>query len=111
MELIEMKPLLIAVVVGIACGSAAAYAAQKSISQKDKAFSETEVTIKVGDDVVFVNDDNITHNILSNSAGNAFNLGSQAPGATVSYAFKNAGEVDVGCGIHPRMKLKVNVTN
>jgi plastocyanin len=106
-----MKPLVIAVVVGIACGSGAAYAAQKSISQKDKAFSDTEVSIKVGDEMVFVNDDSITHNILSSSAGNTFNLGSQAPGVTVSYAFKNAGEVDVGCGIHPRMKLKVTVIN
>ena len=106
-----MKPLVIAVVVGIACGSGAAYAAQKSISQKDKAFSDTEVSIKVGDEIVFVNDDSITHNILSNNAGNTFNLGSQAPGVTVSYAFKNAGEVDVGCGIHPRMKLKVTVSN
>ena len=106
-----MKPVVIAVVVGIACGSGAAYAAQKSISQKDKAFSDAEVSIKVGDEIVFVNDDSITHNILSNNAGNTFNLGSQAPGVTVSYAFKNAGEVDVGCGIHPRMKLKVTVSN
>jgi plastocyanin len=106
-----MKPLVVAVVVGIACGSVTAYAAQKSIVQKDKAFSETEVTIKIGDEIVFVNDDNITHNILSNSAGNTFNLGSQAPGVAASYAFKNAGEVDIGCGIHPRMKLKVTVTN
>jgi plastocyanin len=106
-----MKPISIAVAVGIVCGSVTAYAAQKSISQKDKAFSETELTIKVGDEIVFVNDDSITHNILSNSAGNTFNLGSQAPGVTVSYAFKNAGEVDVGCGIHPRMKLKVTVSN
>ena len=106
-----MKPLSIAVVAGIVCGSVTAYAAQKSISQKDKAFSETELTIKVGDEIVFVNDDSITHNILSNSAGNTFNLGSQAPGVSVSYTFKSAGEADVGCGIHPRMKLKVNVTN
>lgn len=106
-----MRLLGIAVVVGIACGSVAAYAAQRSISQKDKAFSETEVTIKIGDEIVFVNDDNITHNILSSSAGSSFNLGSQAPGTTASYKFMNAGEVDVGCGIHPRMKLKVMVTN
>jgi plastocyanin len=111
MELTAMKRLRITVVVGMVCGSVTAYAAQKSIAQKDKAFSETEVTIKADDDIVFVNDDNITHNILSNSAGNTFNLGSQAPGVTASYTFKNAGEVEVGCGIHPRMKLKVNVTN
>ncbi len=106
-----MRPLGIAVVVGLVCGLVAAYAAQRTISQKDKAFSKSEITIKVGDEIVFANDDNITHNILSNSAGNTFNLGAQQPGSTVKYAFMNAGEVEVGCGIHPRMKLKVTVTN
>jgi plastocyanin len=106
-----MRSVGIAVVVGVVCGSVAAYAAQRMVSQKDKVFSETEVTIKVGDEIVFTNDDNITHNILSNSAGNTFNLGAQPPGSTVTYAFMNVGEVEVGCGIHPRMKLKVTVTN
>lgn len=106
-----MKSLSIAVVVGIACGSVTAYAAQRSISQKDKAFSETEVAIKIGDVIAFINDDGFTHNLLSNSVGNTFNLGTQAPGSTTSYTFKNAGEVDVGCAIHPRMKLKVTITN
>jgi plastocyanin len=106
-----MKPLSIAVVVGIGLGSVTAYAAQRSIAQKDKAFSETEVAIKVGDEIAFVNDDSITHNILSNSGGNTFNLGTQAPGTTASYTFKTAGEVEVSCAIHPRMKLKVTVTN
>jgi plastocyanin len=106
-----MKPLSIGVAVGFACWSVTAYAAERSISQKDKAFSETEVTIKVGDEIVFVNDDSITHNIQSNTAGSTFNLGAQAPGSKTSYTFKTAGEVDVGCVIHPRMKLKVTVTN
>ncbi|HLI99922.1 MAG TPA: plastocyanin/azurin family copper-binding protein [Bradyrhizobium sp.] len=106
-----MKPLGVAIVIGVTCGSIAAYAAQRTIVQKDKAFSEAEVTIKAGDEIVFTNEDSIPHNILSNSAGNAFNLGLQQPGSGVTYAFKSPGEVEIGCGIHPRMKLKVTVTN
>ena len=106
-----MKLLSIAVAAGVISGSIAAYAAERSISQKDKAFSETEATIKAGDSITFVNDDTISHNILSSSATNAFNLGVQAPGSSTSYTFKTAGDVDVGCAIHPKMKLKVTVTN
>ena len=106
-----MKPLRIAMVLAFACGSFTAYAAQRSISQKDKAFSETEVSIKVGDAITFVNDDQISHNIMSNSAGSTFNLGAQTPGSSTAFTFKNAGIVDISCAIHPRMKLKVTVTN
>ena len=106
-----MKPISIAMVLAFACGSFTAYAAQRSISQKDKAFSESETSIKIGDTITFVNDDNISHNIMSNSAGNTFNLGAQSPGSSTSFTFKSAGSVEISCAIHPRMKLKVTVNN
>jgi plastocyanin len=105
-----MKPFTVAVLVAFAAGSVAAYAAQ-SISQKGKAFSAAEITVKAGESVTFVNDDTVTHNVMSTTAGNAFNLGPQAPGASTPATFKSAGEVMVGCAIHPHMKLKVTVTN
>lgn len=106
-----MKSFGIALLLAFACGTLTAYAAQKSISQKDRNFSETAVTIKRGDAITFVNDDSIVHNIMSTSAGNAFNLGAQTPGSSTPFTFKNAGEVEIGCAIHPRMKMKVTVTN
>jgi plastocyanin len=106
-----MKMMTVAVLIAFAGGCAAALAAERSIMQKGRVFSESAVSIKKGDSLTFVNDDNIAHNILSTTAGNEFNLGSQAPGTSTPVNFKTAGEVTVLCAIHPRMKLVVNVAD
>ena|SRR5262249_4149996 len=92
------------------CGGViGAMAADHIIGQKGKVFSETEVTLKVGETLVYVNDDNIVHNIFSTTAGNEFNLGTQEPGASVPVTFKAPGDVKVICAIHPRMQMTVKV--
>lgn len=106
-----MKLMTVAALVAFAGGCAAAFAADRAISQKGRVFSESAVSIKKGDALTFVNDDNIAHNILSTTAGNEFNLGSQAPGTSTPVTFKAAGEVTILCAIHPRMKLVVNVAD
>lgn len=79
------------------------------ISQKDKTFSQDNVSLKVGDSISFVNDDNITHNVYSRSKGHRFDIGAQQPGSAEEHQFSAPGEVKVRCAIHPRMKLTVNV--
>jgi len=103
-----LASLTIAIVAGLSAG---AMAANLSISQKGRAFSAESVTIKKGESVTFVNDDTVPHNIVSTSAGNEFNLGSQPPGAATDVTFKQAGDVQVICAIHPRMKMTVQVTD
>ena len=94
------------------CGCCAAtFAAERSISQKGRIFSETSIAIKRGDIVTFVNDDNVTHNVLSMDPGNEFNIGAQAPGVATPVTFDKAGHFAVLCAIHPRMKLQVRVNN
>jgi plastocyanin len=83
-------------------------AAQHVVSQKAKAFSATTLTVKQGDEVVFKNEDDVTHNLFSNTKGFEFNL-TQAPGNTSSYAFKGEGTAEVRCAFHPKMKLTVTV--
>ena len=100
--------IAIAVLAGVSVG---ALAAERTIGQKDRAFSEPELAINRGDTVVFVNDDNVTHNILSNSSAQPFNLGSQAPGASTPVKFDKSGEILVLCAIHPRMRMKIKVSN
>jgi len=90
--------------------SAGALAANLTISQKGRTFSSENVTLKKGGTLTFMNDDSIPHNIMSTSAGNEFNLGSQPPGASTDVTFKEAGDVLVICAIHPRMKMTVKVT-
>lgn len=90
--------------------SVGALAANLTITQKGRVFSSESITIKKGESLTFVNDDTVPHNIFSTSKGNEFNLGSQTPGASTDVTFKEAGEVQVICAIHPRMKMTVNVT-
>ena len=91
--------------------TAFAYAADATIRQKGKVFSSESMTIKKGDSLTFLNDDSIAHNIMSTSKGNEFNLGAQQPGAATPVTFKSAGDVQVICAIHPRMKMSVKVTD
>jgi plastocyanin len=80
-----------------------------TVTQKNREFSTTEITIKPGESVVFKNDDEVTHNVFSTSKANAFTIKVQAPGASSSVDFKEEGVTDVRCAIHPKMKLAVTV--
>ena len=100
------------VLAGLILGSltAAAFAATQVIHQQGRVFSSESVSIKKGEALTFLNDDNIPHNIASTSKGNEFNLGSQPPGTSVDVTFKEAGDTLVICAIHPRMKMMVKVS-
>jgi plastocyanin len=86
-----------------------AHATEVVIDQHDKQFSETSVTINVGDSVKFVNQDDIVHDVHSETEGYEFDLGAQKPGSETSYTFDKPGNVKVRCAIHPKMKLDVTV--
>jgi plastocyanin len=91
--------------------SVGALAGNQMIHQQGRVFGPENVSIKKGDQLTFVNDDTVPHNIISTSKGNEFNLGSQPPGTSTDVTFKEAGDVQVICAIHPRMKLMVKVTD
>jgi len=105
-----MHKLAAVTIVVLAGLSAGALAANLTITQKGRLFSSESVTIKKGDAVTFVNDDTVPHNIVSTSKGNEFNLGSQPPGAATDVTFKEAGDAQIICAIHPRMKMTVKIT-
>ena len=92
-------------------GNIAALAASKTILQKGKVFSETEIVIAKGDTINFVNDDTVTHNVMSKSPGNEFNIGAQAPGVSAPVTFGAVGTANIICAIHPQMRMNVKVAN
>lgn len=99
-------------IIAAICGLATiAYAAidPVEIRQAGKKFSERRVTVKVGESLACVNDDETTHNVYSNSDGNQFDLGAQAPGTTAMHIFDHVGKAKVRCAIHPKMKIDVTV--
>jgi plastocyanin len=84
-------------------------ATEQVITQKGRQFSVEAVSVKKGETLTFFNDDTVPHNIMSLTAGNEFNLGSQPPGSSTPVTFTQVGDVSVICAIHPRMKLQVTV--
>lgn len=90
--------------------SVGALAATQVIHQQGRVFSAENVTVKKGEAITFFNDDTVPHNIMSGTKGHEFNLGSQAPGTSTDITFKEIGDVQVICAIHPRMKMMVKVT-
>lgn len=104
------KPALLALLVAAGL-SAAAAAGDHTIHQRGRMFSSESVTIRKGETLTFVNDDKVPHNVVSVSMGNEFDLGSQPPGASTDVTFDAAGDVQVICAIHPRMKMTLKVTD
>lgn len=80
-----------------------------TINQKDLKFSRGEITVTVGDSVTFTNSDDVAHNVYSRTPGVSFDLAWQEPGKKTLVKFEIAGEVEVQCAIHSKMKLLVKV--
>jgi plastocyanin len=101
------RHLLTAGLLGLlVCGTSAA--SEHVVIQKDKQFSETAMTIKSQDTIVFKNADPVVHNIFSTSEVLTFNE-TQDPGDETRVTASTKGEVLVRCAIHPKMKLTVRV--
>jgi plastocyanin len=62
-----------------------------------RMFSVETISIKKGDTLIFISDDNVPHNIASITLGNEFNLDSLRPGASTDETFTEAGEAQVIC--------------
>jgi plastocyanin len=103
------NPVTIALVVAPMLIASAASGAL-SIVQKEKQFSEEAITVKNGEMVRFINDDNVTHNIAIKDPSGANKPGiMQKPGEQSDVKFDQAGEHEVRCLIHPKMKMSVKV--
>jgi plastocyanin len=103
-------PIAVALLVS-AWGHAGAGTADRTVHQKGRKFSVAEVTVARGEQVVFLNDDTVPHNIMSTSAENGFDLGAQRSGTAIPVSFTTAGTVVVICAIHPRMQMTIKVTD
>ena len=98
------------VLLGVAGWSLHAWAAAAEVTQRNRAFQPSVVEIARGDTVSFVNNDgDLVHHVQSKSDGFAFDTGEQPGGTRSDVRFTKPGSFTVLCGIHPRMKMTVNV--
>jgi len=80
------------------------------IGQRGKRFSVASVRLHPGQTLTVHNDDIREHNVRYERDGKEFNSGVQDPGQSALIPFPEAGRYHVFCGIHPKMKLEVEVT-
>lgn len=105
------RMLLTVIAIGLFGPSVAALAARNYVvHQAGRVFDLDKLTVRKNEVVTFLNDDTVSHNIVSTSAGNEFNLGSQRPGFSTDVTFTEAGDVPIFCAIHPRMRMTIIVT-
>jgi plastocyanin len=94
----------------VAFATLAVAQSQLMISQKGRQFRPGDITIKRGQSVQLVNDDaDLRHHAYIDSDSLKYDSGDQEPGSKISIAFPVAGDFEVLCAIHPKMKLDVHV--
>jgi plastocyanin len=87
---------------------AAARAEEATVTIDNFAFTPSQIKVKAGSRVVFVNRDDIPHNVVGETA----KFRSKAMDTNESFAitFDKPGEIAYFCGLHPMMKGRITVT-
>ncbi len=80
-----------------------------TISQQDMNFDPEHIVIAPGQTIHILNDDRRTHNIRIHDPKLDYNSGAQEPGETIDIRFSETGRYYAFCGIHPKMRLIVDV--
>ena len=79
------------------------------VMQRNKRFAPDSLRLPKGATLQITNDDTRTHNVRVHDPALEVDSGAQEPGQTVAITFRDPGTFWVVCGIHPAMRLKVEV--
>ena len=89
---------------------AASNSPAKQVSQRGRDFQPNQISINRGDTIRIVNDDaDLLHHAYVTSDKFNFDSNDIEPGGKVDIKFPVAGDFNVLCGIHPKMRLSVHV--
>ena len=101
--------LLATAALGAAACAAALAASPTVISQEGRAFAPGSIKLKAGETLRVVNDDRFVHNVHSKTDGFDVDSKVQRPGDKIDIYFRERGHYELGCYVHPKMKLEVTV--
>jgi plastocyanin len=105
-----MQPGRFAIITAVLCGIACAVPAQAAtikVEMKDLVVTPAEITAKVGDTIVWDNQDVFAH--TATATDKSFDV-MLPPKKSGSLKVTKAGTFDYFCKFHPNMKGKVTVT-
>jgi plastocyanin len=87
----------------------AAYQQHVTMAQRDQKFLPHVLPVMVGTTVEFPNDDQVWHNVYSDSKVKKFDLGLYGPGKSKTVTFDTPGVVRILCNVHPTMEAYIVV--
>jgi plastocyanin len=91
-------------------GAATAYsAAEHRIGMLGSTYAPNAIEAKVGDMLVFVNDDTEAHDVFVPTVGFATDLGKQDPGKETRLPLLKAGTFEIECVFHQAMLTRITV--
>jgi plastocyanin len=96
----------VAVLVAVASVEAAE---RHLVSQKGRRFHPSELSIAAGDVVVFQNDDRTDHHIMAVDGPSEFESHLLPRGSSFEVVLDQPGRWEIGCRIHPRMGMVIEV--
>ena len=89
--------------------NAASIGAVHEIIQKKRSFGASNLSARMGDQLVFVNGDPYAHNVYSVAPRGWLDLGIQEEGDRGTVVLNARGTFDIRCRIHPKMRIMVTV--
>ena len=95
----------------VAGGALAATGKEIKVSMVGSAYAPGEVKAKVGDTLVFSNDDFTSHWVYVPTMGYAVSRAGLKEGETFKLPLRRAGTFRVACGLHESMVMTVTVEN
>jgi plastocyanin len=81
-----------------------------AIEMKNIAFSPKAKTVKVGQKVTWVNDDDIDHNVTTTGGAAKFASDNFGKGGTYAFTPTKPGTIQYTCTLHPGMDATLTVT-
>ena len=93
--------IFVAVMTITGCKKDSATTTGNQVSMQSIAFAPSSLTVAVNATVTWTNNDNVAHNVTSDSGW--FASSSINPGGTYSHQFTAAGTYNYHCTIHPGM--------
>lgn len=104
---IGMIVLLVGVIAFSGCTQNQQNIPPNTVMIQNFAFNPNSITVKVGTNVTWVNQDSASHTIVGDNG--TFQSNNLANGANYTYNFTKAGEYSYHCSIHPSMVGKIIV--
>jgi plastocyanin len=98
---------LVAVTVVLGCDRCAAPAESHKVAIDSIRYQPESLTLKVGESVVWTNQDPFPHTVTSAPGG--FDSHAIEPGHSWTYTATKAGDVSYTCTFHPMMKGRLRV--